>query len=1217
MLMNALCAIRLSLLSLCFLPMVVHASLRLGAPFSDGMVLQRSSQAVIWGWATAGETVRVDASWGSRARSRAGADGYWILEIETPGAGGPHTISVEADEKILLQDVLIGEVWLASGQSNMEYALSKDKDAEAALNGANLPEIRLLHVGRRALPAPLDTLTVQWQVCSPDTVANFSAVAYYFAKKIHEELDVPVGIIDTCWGGTRVSPWTAPEAFAGSEEAFIENNRKVESNYARDLKKYESTGKGRRPTLHRGWSYLYNGMIHPLVPYTLQGFLWYQGETNRSDGVAYGPKFKRMIESWRTAWGGDLPFYFVQIAPYAYSQFPHRNINSPLILPELREGQQQALELPNTGMAVITDLGNLQDIHPAEKAPVGDRLALLALRHTYDQPCMADSPSFARLSIEGDRARIFWRDADGLQSSDEANLSWFQIAGANRVFYPAEALIEGDTVLLHSPEVAQPVAVRFAWHESAEPNLVNSAGLPAVPFRSDDWINAAMADQPIIGAKRFHNPQDKDGYLILEDFEGTQQTGSSPVGVTRLRPSRGSGEANVKVVAGADNLADNGSGSGLQLQDFSTTEGVALEYEWNESVSVLEVSFDFVCHAKDGSGLITLGVGTKGVPLISNNVRLARCSLYGNGKVFRQNTSDGRPHQLLCVVNDLDGSAFPYVDPQGNSVSIPPNSAAYWLDGRLLHREPLRESDPGNSRIYETGKNLGRIGLNSTTMHSGLHFIIDNIAVWDLLPEAKEAHPEATAGSVPGSAPNVLLIMVDDLRPELGCYGAEYMQTPGIDRLAGNGVLFSQAYCQQAICGPSRISMFTGLRPDSTGIYALSQTLEETLPDTLTMVEHFKTHGYETVSLGKIYHDKNEDKAFWDVLDRCKADYYVAPESLAKIEERKAIALANGLTPDAGNSSTAVASLYKRAIRGPAYESAAVPDNTYTAGIIAERATGFLKNRSAKPFFLAVGFRKPHLPFVAPKKYWDLYDESAIVIPSKEEPEGAPSVAFTNWGELRSYHGIPEEGYLDAATARTLIHGYRACVSYVDRQISKLLDELASQGLEQETLILLVGDHGFKLGEYGDWSKHTNFELDTRVPMIVSGPGVAKGEKSDALVELADVFSSLSEYCGLPATQSDGFSMVPVWKKPSRPWKLGAFSQYPRKGGMGYSVKSAGWRYTEWFDQSGAFYDRELYDHRDSHLASVNLAEDPEFLDQRMAMEEILLGGPLQALPQE
>jgi iduronate 2-sulfatase len=440
-------------------------------------------------------------------------------------------------------------------------------------------------------------------------------------------------------------------------------------------------------------------------------------------------------------------------------------------------------------------------------------------------------------------------------------------------------------------------------------------------------------------------------------------------------------------------------------------------------------------------------------------------------------------------------------------------------------------------------------------------------------------------GSAQSPPRNVLFVGFDDLRIELRCYGRQYMHTPNIDALARRGLLFEQAYCQQAICAASRSSLLTGMRPDSTGIYDLNHPLRATLPDVMSMPRFFKEHGYRTISLGKIYHHPKDDQEYWDVLEGCNGPTYAAAETVALVKEKQEAAARKGLK----NKELRTAS------KGVAMEAGDVEDSFYGDGKVADEAIQQLRSAGDKPFFMAVGFRKPHLPFVAPKKYWDMYDPAAIQIPSRKSPLRAPAEAFTEWGELRSYHGIPAKGDLTDEQTRTLIHAYRACVSYVDAQLGRILEELDKQGLRENTLIVLWGDHGWKLGEYGDWCKHTNFELDTHVPLIFSGAGVTKNDRCKAVVEYIDMFPTIAQWCGFAAPHScEGRSLMPLLDDPRQPWSETAISQYPRSGGMGYSVRSGGWRYTEWRSKTGEVVSRELYDHSQSDVAEVNVVDEPQ-----------------------
>ena len=433
---------------------------------------------------------------------------------------------------------------------------------------------------------------------------------------------------------------------------------------------------------------------------------------------------------------------------------------------------------------------------------------------------------------------------------------------------------------------------------------------------------------------------------------------------------------------------------------------------------------------------------------------------------------------------------------------------------------------------------------------------------------------------------NVLFIAVDDLRPELGCYGHAISKSPHIDKLAASGVLFTRAYCQEAICAPSRMSLLSGCRPDTVGVYGLSTPLRTAMPNVLTLPEHFKNNGYRTVSLGKIYHHGSDDKQGWSARPRAGRSLYFSEEVRAWRRQRTAEARKKGLTGSRA---------YNYAV-GPATECLDIPDNAYGDGSITDEAIRQLRTHREKPLFLAVGYWKPHLPFNAPKKYWDLYDRGQIKLPNTMPPKGTPKIAFTNWGELRAYRDIPKKGDLGEAMTRKLIHGYYACVSYVDTQIGRLLRELDQLGLRRKTVIVLWGDHGWKLGEYGDWCKHTNFELDTHVPMLLSAPGKGTGTICSALTEFVDIYPTLVELCGLKIPpHCEGTSMVPLLENPNRSWKAAAFSQYPRGPIMGYSLRTARWRYTEWVStKTKAVIDRELYDHAAGAFAHENVVTKPE-----------------------
>jgi arylsulfatase A-like enzyme len=441
--------------------------------------------------------------------------------------------------------------------------------------------------------------------------------------------------------------------------------------------------------------------------------------------------------------------------------------------------------------------------------------------------------------------------------------------------------------------------------------------------------------------------------------------------------------------------------------------------------------------------------------------------------------------------------------------------------------------------------------------------------------------------------PNVLFIAVDDLRPELGCYGNQRVKSPNIDRLARRGVVFNRAYCQQAVCSPSRTSLLTGLRPDATRVYDLETHFRDTVPDVVTLPQQFKAHGYHAVGMGKIYHGGLDDELSWsEPHRRPNASGYQLPENQAMIQRKRAEARKRGLK----------GKQLSRAARGPATEMADVPDNAYPDGACADMAIETLRRVKGKPFFLAVGFLKPHLPFNAPKKYWDLYERDAIRLADNPfAPKGAPPFALTSFGELRNYDDMPQKGPVGDDDARRLIHGYLACVSYTDAQIGRILDELDRLKLADNTAIVLWGDHGWKLGEHGSWCKHTNFELDARVPMIFAAPGIrGAGKPTDALAEFVDIYPTLCDLAGLPLPgHLQGTSLLPVLNDVEQSVKTAALSQYPRshnkRGLMGYSMRTDRWRYTEWLTRkSREVVARELYDHLNDPAENENVADRRE-----------------------
>jgi arylsulfatase A-like enzyme len=457
--------------------------------------------------------------------------------------------------------------------------------------------------------------------------------------------------------------------------------------------------------------------------------------------------------------------------------------------------------------------------------------------------------------------------------------------------------------------------------------------------------------------------------------------------------------------------------------------------------------------------------------------------------------------------------------------------------------------------------------------------------------------------------PNVLFIPVDDLRPQLPCFGRAQMIAPNFDKFAAAGTVFSRAYCQQAVCAPSRASLLTGLRPDSTGIYDLNTPVRSKLPNVLTMPEHFRKNGYHTARVGKVYHHHQDDKQGWSQMLSCGGKQYTDPATNKDMNERKKKAIAKGLKG---------IPLYN-AYRGPATECADVPDNAYRDGGIADAALAHLKKIKDNPFFFAVGFIKPHLPFNAPKKYWDLYDPAKIELADNPfAPKDCPKIALHNWGELRAYLGIPKKGPVTDDQARKLVHGYYACVSYVDAQLGRLLNALDELELRDNTIVVLWGDHGWHLGDHGLWCKHSNFESAVHAPMMISAPGFKGGQKSNALTEFVDIYPSLCELTGLQRPDHlEGASFVPLMKNPDKAWKKAAFSQYPRGQCMGYSLRTDRYRYTEWLskDRKTAL-GRELYDHEKDPAENVNLAGVAEHKATAARLSKMLKAGWKAAQPE-
>jgi sialate O-acetylesterase len=479
------------------------ADVTLPALLGDHMVLQRRQPVHIWGRAAASEAVSV--SFLGETRSTAADDlGFWSVYLPPAEAGGPFDLSVKGNNAITLRDVMVGEVWVDSGQSNMEWPLRNAMNGEAEIAAANHPNIRFFKVNRASSPFPAsDAAALPWQSCTPQNAGRYSAIAYFFARDIQQRLNIPIGIIDSYWGGTLVEAWMSLRALSSSGDfmpAFAMWGRTIENYGAlqaqrerRDNAWRESVAKakaeGRTPP-ERPWQQnmdnadmpagLYNAMIAPLTPYPIAGVIWYQGESNASPERApmYAAMFSTMIRDWRRAWGiGDFPFLFVQLANYKSGP------NSRW--PELREAQLQTLSLASTAMAVTIDIGEPGNIHPRNKQEVGRRLALAARAVAYGEKLEYSGPLFRAAAPEPGALRLWFDHAGvGLEAKEGAPLKGFEVAGANRRFVAAEARIDGSTVVVSSPTVPQPLHVRYAWVDAPDCNLYNKEGLPASPFRS-------------------------------------------------------------------------------------------------------------------------------------------------------------------------------------------------------------------------------------------------------------------------------------------------------------------------------------------------------------------------------------------------------------------------------------------------------------------------------------------------------------------------------------------------------------------------------------------------------------------------------------------------------------------------------------------------------------------------------------------------------------
>ena len=486
------------------------ADIKLPAIIGDNMVLQQGGKVSIWGWADSGEEVTAGVSWNSMKWSvTADKDGKWSFRLNPPKAGRPHEMTLTGKNAITIKNILVGEVWVCSGQSNMQMAVQSSANSKQEIAGAGYPKIRLFSVKRKVAEKPQSDCEGSWSECSPETVPGFSAAAYFFGRELHKQLKVPIGLIHTSWGGTPAEAWTRREvleanpdcapilkryadAVARYPQAMEEHKQKlVEWKQAAEKAKADGKKSPRRPREPFGPGNphspagLYNAMIAPLIPYGIQGAIWYQGESNAGRAYQYRTLFGGMIKNWRDDWGrGKFSFLFVQLANFMKVK-PEPDESA---WAELREAQSMTLALPNTGMAVIIDIGDAVDIHPKNKQDVGKRLALWALADTYGKKLVYSGPIYKSMKADGGRIVLsFDHVGGGLIAKGDEQLKGFSIAGADRKFVWADAKIEGDTVVVSSDKVSEPAAVRYAWADNPVCNLYNQESLPASPFRTDDW----------------------------------------------------------------------------------------------------------------------------------------------------------------------------------------------------------------------------------------------------------------------------------------------------------------------------------------------------------------------------------------------------------------------------------------------------------------------------------------------------------------------------------------------------------------------------------------------------------------------------------------------------------------------------------------------------------------------------------------------------------
>lgn len=457
----------------------VIAQPKLSSIFTDNMVLQQKADVAVWGWGKAGSTISIRTSWnGRRYSGKVSNDGSWKIKVNTPAAGGPYELSISDSKTLTLKNVLIGEVWICSGQSNMEMPVKGFK--AQPITGSNDAILKSRNNNIRVYTVPRSSVTERqnnskpsaWKVAEPESVSAFSATGYFYGRLLNEMLNVPVGLINVSYSGSFIEAWMSPDALKSYKDIKI------------PAKGDTIKAVSRTPTT------LYNGMLYPIAGYGARGAIWYQGESNYERPDQYEELFPAMVSEWRKLWNiGDFPFYYVQIAPYNYLQLPPYNFGGKFNSAYLRDAQRKSQsKIQNSAMAVVLDLGEENSIHPANKEQAGKRLALLALANTYGMKGFgAASPMYKSIAISGGTATITFDNAGNGLTSFGKELANFEIAGSNKTFYPAKAVISGSSVSLSSPMVKEPVAVRYAFKDFVVGDLFNTEGLPASSFRTDDW----------------------------------------------------------------------------------------------------------------------------------------------------------------------------------------------------------------------------------------------------------------------------------------------------------------------------------------------------------------------------------------------------------------------------------------------------------------------------------------------------------------------------------------------------------------------------------------------------------------------------------------------------------------------------------------------------------------------------------------------------------